>query len=222
MMAKAIVATILFSAVSVALFFLVAGRWDLPLAWLYFISNFLVSMVLVFVLGIKDPGLLKERLKPGPGDQDKLYRPVSTALAVLQLMVAGFDVGRRHWPPTVSPGLQITAILLVFVGLLILTWALFTNSFFSLAVRLQPDRNQVVISTGPYQYVRHPGYSGGVLYVLFTGLALGSWWASLAAIPILAMIIRRTFLEEAMLRSGLPGYSEYAARVPFRLIPGVW
>jgi len=222
MMAKAIVVTILFSAVSVALFFLVAGRWDLPLAWLYFICNFLVSMVLVLVLGIKDPGLLKERLKPGPGDQDKLYRPVSSALAVLQLMVAGFDVGRRHWPPTVSPGLQITAILLVFVGLLILTWALFTNSFFSLAVRLQPDRNQVVISTGPYQYVRHPGYSGGVLYVLFTGLALGSWWASLAAIPILAMIIRRTFLEEAMLRTGLPGYSEYVARVPFRLIPGVW
>jgi len=222
MMAKAIVVTILFSAVSVALFFLVAGRWDLPLAWLYFICNFLVSMVLVLVLGIKDPGLLKERLKPGPGDQDKLYRPVSSALAVLQLMVAGFDVGRRHWPPTVSPGLQITAILLVFVGLLILTWALFTNSFFSLAVRLQPDRNQVVISTGPYQYVRHPGYSGGVLYVLFTGLALGSRWASLAAIPILAMIIRRTFLEEAMLRTGLPGYSEYVARVPFRLIPGVW
>jgi protein-S-isoprenylcysteine O-methyltransferase Ste14 len=222
MMAKAIVATILFTAVSAALFFLSAGRWDLPLPWLYFVGNFLVNMALVLVLGIKDPGLLKERLRPGPGDQDKVYRPVSTVLAVLQLMIAGFDAGRRHWPPVVSAGLQVIALLLAFAGLLIVTWALFTNSFFSLAIRLQPDRNQVVISTGPYRYVRHPGYAGGILYVAFTGLALGSWWASLAAIPILALIIRRIFLEEAMLRTGLPGYSEYAANVPFRIIPGVW
>ena len=221
-MAKAIVATILFSAVSAALFFLSAGRWDLPLAWLYFLGNFLVSIALVLVLGIKDPGLLKERLRPAPGDQDKVYRPVSMVLAVLQLMIAGFDAGRRHWPPIVSAGLQVTAFLLVLAGLLLVTWALFTNSFFSLAVRLQPDRNQVVISTGPYRYVRHPGCAGGILYVALTGLALGSWWASLAAIPILALIIRRIFLEEAMLRTGLPGYSEYAGKVPFRIIPGVW
>ena len=222
MMAKAIVATILFSAVSAALFFLCAGRWDLRLAWIYFGSNFLVNMALVLVLGIKDPGLLKERLRPAPGDQDKLYRPVSTVFAVLQLMVAGFDAGRRHWFPVVFAGLQVTALLLMFAGLLLVTWALFTNSFFSLAVRLQPDRNQVVISTGPYQYVRHPGYAGGILYVAFTGLALGSWWASLAAIPILLLIIRRIFLEEAMLRPGLPGYSEYSVKVPFRIMPGVW
>lgn len=221
-MFKAVIATVFYYVASALLYFLAAGRWNLPLAWLYFLINFLVGLGLVIVIGIKDPGLLQERLKPAPGEQDKLYRPFATALALIQLIVAGIDAGRRHWPPTVSPRLQFAAILLVFVGLLLLTWAMLTNSFFSLAVRLQPDRNQAVVCTGPYQFVRHPGYTGGILYLVFGGLALGSWWASLTAIPALALTIRRTLLEDSMLQTGLPGYAEYAARVPFRLFPGIW
>lgn len=95
------------------------------------------------------------------------------------------------------------------------------NSFFSIAVRLQPDRNQVVVSRGPYQYVPHPGYTGGILYLLFGGLALGSWWASLTAIPALALTVRRTLLEDSMLHAGLPGYADYAKKVSFRLTPGI-
>jgi protein-S-isoprenylcysteine O-methyltransferase Ste14 len=219
---KAAVATILFYAATAAIYFFAAGRWDLPLAWVYFVLNFLVGLLLVLVLGVKDPGLLQERLKPGPGEQDKVYRPAGTIFSIITLVVAGMDVGRLHWSSPVPVGLQVIANLLVFAGLLILTWAMFENSFFSLAVRLQADRNQVPVTTGPYALVRHPGYFGGVLYLVFTGPALGSWWATLVSIPMLALTIRRILLEDLMLREGLPGYSEYAAGVRFRLIPGVW
>lgn len=222
MTAKAAVATFFFYSLNAAIYFFSAGRWDLRLAWVYFIVNGAVGLLLVVGIGVKDPGLLKERMKPGPGEQDKIYRPAGMIFSMVTLVVAGIDVGRRHWQPAVSASLQLSAIVLVFVGLVIVSWALFSNSFFSLAVRLQPDRCQVPVSSGPYQFVRHPGYSGGLLYLIFTGLAVGSWWATLTVIPMLILTIRRTLLEDAMLRSGLQGYGQYAEKVRFRLIPGIW
>jgi protein-S-isoprenylcysteine O-methyltransferase Ste14 len=219
---KAVVATIVFYYLSATIYFFAAGRWDLALAWTYFTMNCLVSLALVVGLGLKDPGLLKERLKPGPGERDKLFRPVSTLMSVVTMVVAGVDAGRKHWWPVVPEWLQIVGLSFVFVGMLFLTWALFTNSFFSIAVRLQPYRQQVLVTSGPYAMVRHPGYTGGFLYLFFTGLALGSWWATLTTIPAIVLTVRRTLLEEAMLREGLPGYSEYAVRVRYRVLPGVW
>lgn len=221
-MAKAIVSTVLYYTIASVLYFVAAGRWNLPLAWLYFIVNAAVGFGLVLVLGRKDPGLLQERLKPGPGEKDKMFKAVNTTLMAIQLGIAGFDAGRRHWAPRVSPALQATSLLLVFAGLLMLIWAMLVNPFFSSAVRLQPDRKQVLVSTGPYRLVRHPGYTGGILYLIFTGLALGSWWAELLAIPMLILTLRRTLLEDSMLRDGLEGYRDYSAKVRFRLIPGVW
>ena len=219
---KAAVATIFFYYLSAAVYFFAAGRWGLTLAWTYFTMNCLVSLVLVVGLGVKDPGLLKERIKPGPGERDKLFRPVSMMMSAVTMVVAGVDAGRKHWWPVVPEWLQIAGLIFVFVGMLFLTWALFTNSFFSVAVRLQPDRQQVLVTSGPYAMVRHPGYTGGFLYLFFTALALGSWWATLTMIPAIVLTVRRTFLEEAMLREGLPGYNEYAARVRYRVLPGVW
>lgn len=219
---KAVLATVVYYAAGAAIYFFAAGRWDLPFAWVYFAVNFLVGILLVLVLGVRDPGLLKERLRPGPGERDNVYRPAGTVFTIVTLALAGIDVGRRHWSPPVPVLLQLLAIFLVFVGLLIVAWAMFENSFFSLAVRLQADRNQVPVTSGPYALVRHPGYSGGILYLSFTGMALGSWWATLLAVPMLALTIRRTLLEDSMLREGLQGYKEYAARVRFRLMPGVW
>ena len=221
-MAKALFVTGIYYVLAAIIYFLAAGRLDLPLAWLYFVTNALLGAGIVVAIGRRDPGLLRERLKPGPGEQDKIYKAFGTLFYIVQLVVAGIDAGRRHWPPTVGPSLQFASFLFVTVGLLIMTWAMLANAFFSSAVRLQPDRNQVVISSGPYRFLRHPGYAGGILYLIFGGLALGSWWASLTAIPMLALTIRRTLLEDALLQHGLPGYPEYAARVPFRLIPHVW
>jgi protein-S-isoprenylcysteine O-methyltransferase Ste14 len=221
-MAKALVITLAYYAASCLIFFLSASRTDLPLAGCYFIVNCAVGVVLVPALEVRDPSLLQERLKPGPGEQDRITKPVGALMFVATLVIAGLDVGRYHWSKPVSAQLQIAALLLATIGLAIMSWATLANRFFSSAVRLQPDRQQVVVTTGPYRYLRHPGYAGGVFYLLFSGLALGSWWAALAALQMIPLLVRRTLLEDAMLRKGLPGYAAHAERVRHRLIPGIW
>jgi protein-S-isoprenylcysteine O-methyltransferase Ste14 len=221
-MAKALFVTLLYYLFGALTFFLSAGRIDLPLAWLYIVTNALLGIATVLILAKRDPALLQERLKPGPGEHDKIYKVFGTVCYFVLFILAGLDVGRRHWSPAVSPILQLFALLLDIGGLVFMLWAMMTNAFFSSAVRLQPDRNQVLITSGPYRFMRHPGYTGGILYLIFSGLALGSWWAGLTVLPMLVLTIRRTLLEDALLQRGLPGYAEYAAKVPFRLLPHVW
>ena len=158
-----------------AIYFGSAGRTDLPLAWAYFGINLGVGVIFIIVLERVNPGLIAERFKPGPGEQDRVFKIGSSILMVLMLVVAGFDAGRYHWSGAIAPWLQIAALVSVFLGYLFMTWATLVNRFFSSAVRLQTDRGQVVIDSGPYQFVRHPGYTGAIPYLAFGGLALGSW-----------------------------------------------
>lgn len=210
-------------AVWAAIYFLCAGRTQLPLAWWYFGLNLGLGLLVSILLARINPGLIGERMKPGPGEKDRVFKLASTLLTVLMVVLAGLDVGRYHWTAPVSSATQITALVLVLLGYAFLSWALLTNRFFSSAVRLQPDRQQSVVDGGPYAYVRHPGYAGAIPYMVLTGLALGSWLATLVtAIPLVLLFIRRTVLEDAMLREGLPGYEEYAGRVRYRLLPGIW
>ncbi len=223
---KTILAFILligYVAISAAIYFFSAGRIDLPFAWLYFSLNLVLGLAFSAVMARTNPELIAERIKPGPGEQDRLFKSAGLALIIFKLILAGLDVGRYHWTAPVSAVVQITALIFVIVGYFVLAWATFTNRFFSSAVRLQPDRQQVVIDKGPYALVRHPGYIGAILYLPFSGLALGSWVATVAVgIPLVLLILRRTLLEDAMLHRGLPGYAAYAARVQYRLLPGVW
>jgi protein-S-isoprenylcysteine O-methyltransferase Ste14 len=208
---------------SAAIFFVCAGRTDLPLAWVYFGLNLGVGVVFTFVLELVSPGLMAERFKPGPGERDRVFKSGTFIFTMVMLVVAGLDVGRYHWSGPAAPGLQIAALAVVFLGYGLMMWATLTNRFFSSAVRLQADRGQVVIDSGPYQFVRHPGYAGAIPYLAFGGLALGSWLAAvLSGVPLLVILLRRTLLEDKMLREGLAGYQEYAARVEYRLIPGIW
>ena len=96
------------------------------------------------------------------------------------------------------------------------------NTFFSKVVRIQDDRGHHVIDTGPYRFVRHPGYVGWAILGNGFMLALGSWLAVGISLVIILLIIVRTYLEDRFLISNLDGYSEYATRVKRRLIPGVW
>jgi len=213
----------LYFGVSAAIYFASAGRTDLPLAWAYFAINLGTGVAFSIVLERVNPGLIAERFKPGPGEQDRVFKIGSSVLMVLMLVSAGVDVGRYHWSGPVAPWIQIGALVVVLLGYLFTAWATLTNRFFSSAVRLQADRGQVVIDTGPYRFVRHPGYSGAIPYLAFGGLALGSWVATLiAGVPMIAILLRRTLLEDKMLREGLNGYKEYAARVKYRLAPGIW
>jgi protein-S-isoprenylcysteine O-methyltransferase Ste14 len=115
------------------------------------------------------------------GEQDRVLKIGSSILTVLMLVVAGLDVGRYHWTGPVGPRLPIAALVIVVLGYLFMAWATLTNRFFSSAVRLQTDRGQVVVDSGPYRLVRHPGYAGAIRYLAFGGLALGSWLATLIA-----------------------------------------
>ena len=105
----------------------------------------------------------------------------------------------------------------------ILTWSMLVNTHFEKTVRIQTDRNHKVIDTGPYRVVRHPGYLGLIAgFILSAPLLLGSWWAFVPAVASTATLIVRTALEDRTLREELDGYEDYARRVRYRLVPGVW
>ena len=89
-------------------------------------------------------------------------------------------------------------------------------------MRVQSERGHHVISEGPYRIIRHPGYAAAICWGLCGGFALGSWWAFAPLFPVLVLLVRRTVIEDRYLRANLPGYLEYAARIRFRLIPGLW
>ncbi len=221
-MRKVLLVSIIFYASTALVYFLCAGRVDFPIAWCYFLLSASLGLGTVAIAESKSPGFAQERLRPAPGEQDRVFKPVGTICSFAVLVIAGLDAGRLHWTPAVSWQLQLAALILDMLGLVLVCWAMLVNSYFSSAVRLQPDRGQVLVRSGPYAVVRHPGYTGGLLYIALNGLALGSWWAGIAAIPMIVLIIRRTALEDALLRAGLAGYADYSRGVPYRLLPRIW
>ena len=221
-MRKVVLVTLVFYSAMAALYFVCAGRVNLPFAWAYFASQMLLGLGTVLIADRRSPGFAQERLKPAAGEQDRLFKPVASICSLAILVIAGLDVGRLHWRPVVSWRAQSAGLLLNLAGFLIVCWAMVNNAYFSSAVRLQPDREQVLVRSGLYTVVRHPGYTGGILYLALNGLALGSWWAGIASLPMVVLTLRRTVLEDKMLDRGLAGYAEYAKEVRYRLVPGVW
>jgi protein-S-isoprenylcysteine O-methyltransferase Ste14 len=114
------------------------------------------------------------------------------------------------------------AVLVTLAGGAVAALAMYVNRFFSTTVRIQSERGHVVVSGGPYRVVRHPGYVGMLLVYAAIPFALGSRWAlALAALTVILVVVR-TALEDGTLRADLPGYAEYAGKVRYRLLPGVW
>jgi protein-S-isoprenylcysteine O-methyltransferase Ste14 len=118
--------------------------------------------------------------------------------------------------------LNYAGAILIPIGFFIVWLTFRENSFAAPVIKIQKERGQRVISTGPYRIVRHPMYAGGLLYMIGMPLLLGSWLGLLVLPPIFSALSVRIFIEEAALRKGLPGYGDYAARVRYRLIPGLW
>jgi protein-S-isoprenylcysteine O-methyltransferase Ste14 len=169
-----------------------------------------------------EPDLLKERLRPGPGGRDKWIVQVMKLLWMASLFVAGFDVGKYHWSDTVPLAGQVAGLIGFGLGMGLLVWSMAVNRFFSTVVRLQADRGHHLVSSGPYRVVRHPGYAGFMVSTLCLGLALGSWLSVLTMLIFNVLILRRTIIEDRFLHENLEGYLSYAARVRYRLIPGIW
>jgi protein-S-isoprenylcysteine O-methyltransferase Ste14 len=153
---------------------------------------------------------------------DQLFRLALGLGFLSHYVVAGLDVGRFGWSGSIALPAQLVALIVSAFGLGFGMWAALSNPFFTTEVRIQEDRGQQVITAGPYQFVRHPGYSGGILFMLFSGPALGSWWAILPMLLVISALIRRTALEDRLLQQNLPDYAAYTAKVRFRLLPGVW
>jgi protein-S-isoprenylcysteine O-methyltransferase Ste14 len=218
----AIAETLGFVVVAGAILFGAAGTIHVPSFWLYLGVSTVLYLLALGLIYLRSPDLIQERLHPGAGEKDKVSIAAMVALLALDFGIAGLDLGRFHWTHALPLGAQVAGLVAVVCGFAIILWAMLVNQYFSSAVRLQEDRGQTVITSGPYRFVRHPGYTGGILFMVANGIALGSWLSVLPMLLVIPILIRRTLIEETMLQDGLPGYAEYMKRVRYRIIPGVW
>lgn len=137
------------------------------------------------------------------------------------LVLAGLDM-RNDWSPELPLWLQIAALVLTGLGYLLSVWASATNKFYSRFVRIQKDRGHHVVTAGPYQYIRHPGYIGIIIFMMATAFAFDSLYTLILSGSLSLLLIIRTVLEDKTLLEELEGYKEYAQDVRYRLIPGIW
>lgn len=201
-----------------------AGRWDLPWLWLAISTLAASHLVMIWIVFRCDKDLARERFRPGPGEPlwDNLILKLATLLIFVNLAVGPLDVGRFHWSDSVAIPLRCAGLLGITMGMALMTWAMAVNTFFSKVVRLQEERGHAVIQSGPYRFVRHPGYVGWIVLWTSFNLALGSWLAAGLSLVMAVVIVLRTVLEDRFLHKHLSGYDDYAQRVKWRLIPRVW
>ena len=207
------------------LLFVPAGRLDWAEAWVL-IAAYGVFLAVYGWWGLRrDPEQLRERGQARKAENvkpwDKAIMAVYTVFLLLTPIVAGLDAGRFRWSAVPLPAKLLAWLGLALAGALIF-WALATNTYLSRMARIQDDRGQVVVTAGPYRFVRHPMYLGVILLFICMPVALGSWWALLPGAVIGALFVLRTAKEDRMLRDELSGYVEYSARVRYRLVPRVW
>jgi protein-S-isoprenylcysteine O-methyltransferase Ste14 len=214
---------LLLIVVIACILFPAAGRIDWPAAWLLIIL-YLVYLLGVMIWGFKNaPDLLQERgrIASNVKTWDKLINAVYAIFLVILLIVAALDAVRFGWSK-MALGFQAAGI----AGLVASGWFIWRviaeNAYASRWARIQADRGQVVVTSGPYRFVRHPMYAAIILLVASLALALGSWWGLVPGGAIAVLFFIRTGMEDRMLQEELPGYREYARRVRFRLFPGIW
>lgn len=219
MPASAYIQSAIFFVLAIAALFGSAGTFAIAVFWIY-----LAILAAIFVASILwlDPDLARERMRPG-GKKPPLALRLFSAVLVLQWVIAGLDRGRWHWSDNVPLWLQVLGLAALAGSYAFCLWAMRINRFFSSVVRIQTDRGQYVVDSGPYAVIRHPGYLAGIVVMLASGIALGSWLATaFLAITSLPFLFYRAIIEDRILQAELPGYRDYALRVRWRLIPGLW
>ncbi len=205
------------------LLFLPAGRLDWLQGWLFVLAYGALLLVYTIWTMRNDPGLMAERSQAGPNVKrwDRILLAIYTVLLVGMLVLAGLDAGRYSWAPA-PLALQVLGWAgSLFAGILI-WWTSSVNTFLARYVRIQEDRGQQVVTSGPYRFVRHPMYAAIMVFMPSIPLVLGSLWALVPAALICAIFVVRTALEDRTLQAELPGYAEYTRRTRYRLLPGIW
>jgi len=204
--------------------FLAAGTLAWPAGWIYLILLYGWLFIGILLLLKYNPGLLAERINVSPPNQkawDKAFVALLDLFLFALLVLMPLDAVRFHWS-WMPLWLQVVGAIALVVSFVLMSLVFRENSYLSATVRVQEERGQTVITTGPYHYVRHPMYAGGLFMFLGTPLLLGSWYGMLLTLLFLPALIVRAVLEERTLLRELPGYGAYMTQVKYRLIPYVW
>ncbi|MFC1879265.1 methyltransferase family protein [Chloroflexota bacterium] len=208
----------------IAILFGIVGRWDWSMGWALSVIYILWTVSTAILILPINPAMLAERSRPHADTRkwDMALMGAMGLLMVAEYVIASLDV-RLSWSPQLPLTLQVIGFVAAIVGYdFLLVWAMVSNAFFVATVRIQTDRQHTVASSGPYRYVRHPGYLGTILLHLAVPFMLNSLWAIIPACMLTLVLIVRTALEDKTLHSELSGYKEYAERVRYRLLPSVW
>ena len=204
---------------------LISWDWDWWEAWAYAVVNILGFVASRALASRKNPDLLVERGKflqhDNPETWDKTLSPLVGLGGGLIPLVAGLDA-RFGATLNVPLWVRLVSLGVIIAGYTLGSYALIVNRYFSGMVRIQTDRGHQVITSGPYRWVRHPGYAGALLSYLTTPLLFESLWTYVPVVMITALLLVRTALEDRTLQEKLEGYREYAQEVRYRLIPGIW
>lgn len=205
-----------------ALLFLPEWTLDYWQAWAFLAVFGASALAITVYLMKKDPALLERRVHGGPTAEKETSQKIVSSIAsvayVAILVVSALD-HRSRWS-TVPLSVVIAGDVLIALGFTVIFFVFKENPFTSATIELTAD--QKVISTGPYAVVRHPMYSGSLVYLLSMPIALGSWWGLSAVILMTPVLIWRLLAEETFLAKSLPGYSEYRDKVKYRLVPFLW
>jgi protein-S-isoprenylcysteine O-methyltransferase Ste14 len=200
-----------------------AGTFNWWPAWAALAVMALWSAGTAAVILLRNPDLLAERLGPRKGAKS-WDLAIMGSLGMIQLaryIVAGLD-HRYGWSGEFPVMAQIGALIAGGLGYALMVWSTSVNTFFSQIVRIQTEKDHKVVTSGPYRYVRHPGYFGAIVFELTVGILLGSWWVFGISLIGAALLVLRTNLEDRTLQKELPGYTEYTHKVRYRLAPGIW
>jgi protein-S-isoprenylcysteine O-methyltransferase Ste14 len=224
LIAKLLLQNLLWIAGMGALLCLAAGTLHWPAMWVFLATVAISGVAGGLWLARTDPAELAERMLPVmQADQpaaDKAFILAFGATSLVWFMAMGLE--RRVHASLMPPALPALGLAMLLASTGFILWVMRENSFAAPVVKVQADRGHHVVSTGPYALVRHPMYSGAVLFCIGTALLLGSWWGVLIS-PLFAVLFAvRTGIEERALVADLPGYADYAERVRYRLLPGVW
>jgi protein-S-isoprenylcysteine O-methyltransferase Ste14 len=225
LLGKALLEVLAEFAVFAALLFISAGTLHWPAGWAFIVLFFGFALSLVVWLAREDPELLVERMSSpiqrGQPLWDKLFVAAVPVLFAAWLIVMPLDAVRFGWSD-VPDWLQLMGALGVVLLFYIMFLTFRENAYLALVAKLQQERGQSVVSTGPYRHVRHPMYASMFLFFPGSALLLGSWWGLLLCAGLLGLLVWRIPHEERMLENGLAGYDEYERNVRYRLLPHVW
>jgi protein-S-isoprenylcysteine O-methyltransferase Ste14 len=213
----------IFFVLIAAILFVASGRLNWIWAWVY-LGICLASLLINASIMLRtSPETIAERGRPQETkDWDRVVGSLwGLAIYIALPLVAGLDT-RFGWSRELSVAWNIAGAVALAVGLGMSAWAMITNAFFSTAVRIQSERGHTVCRSGPYRFVRHPGYLGFIFQSLSVPLLLGSLWALVPGVIAAVLMIIRTSLEDRTLQAELPGYQDYVQQVRCRLVPGIW